>query len=151
VIGAASPHPKGKMTLERRLIIALPIPRRAPSMVWNLCTQFDQIAELEAKPQDKKARLLMFSWLRSCAFAGGKERCGGPSRCPRCSQDARPKPDISEILGRKKSALYVDPKEGRLAVEECCGATRVRKSELDRFLSTLPTAKFAPPATVGAR
>jgi hypothetical protein len=120
-------------------------------MVWNLCTQFDQIAELEAKPQDKKARLLMFSWLRSCAFAGGKERCGGPSRCPRCSQDARPKPDISEILGRKKSALYVDPKEGRLAVEECCGATRVRKSELDRFLSTLPTAKFAPPATVGAR
>jgi excisionase family DNA binding protein len=57
--------------------------------------------------------------------------------------------ELSAILGRKKSALYVDLKENRLAAVKVGGATRVRKSELDRYLSALPRAQFAPTAAMG--
>jgi excisionase family DNA binding protein len=56
--------------------------------------------------------------------------------------------DISRIIGRKKSALYVDLKEGKIAAVKVGGSTRVKKTELDRYISALPSAKFAPLAGV---
>src|SRR5579859_4366275 len=61
----------------------------------------------QARPEDERARQIVMSWLGSCAFGGGKEQCGGPSRCPQCSrEETNPKPPLLAAYRRKRDAVF---------------------------------------------
>jgi excisionase family DNA binding protein len=52
--------------------------------------------------------------------------------------------EVMETLSESRSGLYAKLREGTLVAVKDGGATKIRASELRRYLASLPRAKYAP-------